>query len=137
RQPDLCHSGLLCPGQLPRLPHLAGGREGVCGRGGRGERAIPGNGGGVLMRRPLIALLLLGAVLAPARAEAQGDSVRINFECPSCAGKARVGIAFMEDVGLQIGVNLINQFIIKGSSEDATPETWARNLREGWEFDDN
>jgi hypothetical protein len=79
----------------------------------------------------------LGGVLAPARAAAQGDSMRITLECPSCAGKARVGIAFMEDVGLQIGVNLINQFIIKDSSQDVTPETWARNLREGWEFDDN
>jgi hypothetical protein len=75
------------------------------------------------MRRPLTSLLLLGVVLPPARAAAQGDSVRINYECPSCAGKARVGIAFMEDVGLQIGVNLINQFIIKDSSQDVTPET--------------
>ncbi len=89
------------------------------------------------MRRPLTSLLLLGCVLAPARVAAQADSVRIDFECPSCAGKARVGIAFMEDVGLQIGVNLINQFIIKDSSQDVTPETWGRNLREGWEFDDN
>ena len=45
------------------------------------------------MRRPLTSLLLLGGVLAPARAAAQGDSVRINFECPSCAGKARVGLS--------------------------------------------
>jgi hypothetical protein len=88
------------------------------------------------MRRSLLALLL-GLVLAPAPAAAQGDTVSIDYECPSCAGGTRLGIAFLEDVGLQIGVNLINQFIIADSSQDVTPETWGRNLREGWEFDDN
>ncbi|MDF3053992.1 MAG: hypothetical protein K0S19_2097 [Geminicoccaceae bacterium] len=88
------------------------------------------------MRR-LLAVLLLGTALAPAPAAAQDDSVRIRFECPSCGGRARVGIAFLETVGVQIGVNLINQFIIVDSSQDVTPETWGRNLREGWEFDAN
>jgi Domain of unknown function (DUF3943) len=88
------------------------------------------------MRWPLLALVL-GVALTPSSGAAQSDSVRIKFECPSCGGRARVGIAFLETVGVQIGVNLINQFIIVDSSQDVTPETWARNLREGWEFDAN
>jgi hypothetical protein len=88
------------------------------------------------MRRTLVALLL-GVPLGAAPLTAQIDSSRIKFECPSCGGRARVGIAFLETVGVQIGVNLINQFIIRDSSQDVTPETWGRNLREGWEFDDN
>ena len=88
------------------------------------------------MRRLLTAVLGWLA-LGTAPAAGQGDTLRVDYECPSCGGKARLGTAFIEDVGLQWGVNLINQFIIKDSSQDVTPETWARNLREGWEFDDN
>ena len=89
-----------------------------------------------MMRRSLAALLL-GMAMAPSPAAGQNDSVRIDYQCPSCLGKPRVGIAFLEAIGVQVGVNLINQFIIRDSSQDVTPETWGRNLREGWEFDNN
>jgi hypothetical protein len=46
--------------------------------------------------------------------------------------------AFAEVLGLNLGVWAFDAFILNEDwARNVGPETWARNLREGWQFDDN
>jgi hypothetical protein len=75
-------------------------------------------------------------VLGWAPAASQGEPVTIDYECPSCR-QPRVWVALTETVGVQIGVNLFDRWILGETTQNVTLDSWKQNLREGWEFDDN
>lgn len=75
-------------------------------------------------------------VLVPIPASSQSGADRIDYECPSCR-EPRVWAAITETVAVQIGVNLFDRWVLGQTTQNVGLDSWRRNLREGWEFDDN
>lgn len=87
------------------------------------------------MRLPrLLLILALGPMLPPVRAEAQ--RIAGPGPLPACAPR-RPQLAVGQALGVNLFVNRIDAWILGEETQRVNFESWARNLRLGWEWDEN